>query len=80
VGAVGFLLGNCLVLPPVRDLRVAASLVALAGQGNGDGRELVCGLNRDAADDLAGHVGAQNAGGLADAACSAATANSPGFG
>src|SRR6266568_7523955 len=34
VGAVCFFLGFGLVLPPVRDLRVAASLVALIGQGD----------------------------------------------
>ncbi len=37
VGAVGFFLGFGFVLPPVRDLRVAASLVALVGEGDQTG-------------------------------------------
>jgi hypothetical protein len=38
MGAVGFFLGFRLVLAPVRDLRVAASLVALIGEGDQAGR------------------------------------------
>src|SRR5215472_15648713 len=34
VGLIGLLLGFRLVLPPVGDLRVCASLVALVGQGD----------------------------------------------
>jgi len=37
VGAVGLFLGFWLVPAPVRDLRVATSLVALAGQGDQPG-------------------------------------------